>query len=140
MSKRRGVFTLFFLTMFSLHAGVAFSQDDASIQTFWAKFRNAVIKGDKQTVAGLTVFPVEMPYGMGKIKTRAQLISRYRTVFNGEANAAKCFRHAKPEPDPQRSTEFTVACDNGSGQEVVIYRFRWIKTGWRFVSLDNINE
>lgn len=140
MSPRRAGFTLYFLSILALNPIAAFSQDDASLQTFWTNFRNAVVKGNKQAVAGLSQLPIEMPYGVARIKTRAQLIRRYRTVFNGEANAAQCFRNAKPERDPQRNTEFTVGCDNGSGQEVVIYRFRWTKAGWKFVSLDNINE
>lgn len=140
MSQRRAAFIFFFLAILALNSGAAYSQDDASLQTFWTSFRNAVARGNKQAVAGMSQLPIEMPYRVAKIKTRAQLISRYRTVFNSEANAAQCFRNAKPERDPQRSTEFTVGCDNGSGQEVVIYRFRWTKAGWKFVSLDNINE
>ena len=139
MIKRRAGF-LFLPAIFAMLSGAAFSQDDTSMQTFWTRFREAVIKGNKQAVATMSAFPIEMPYGVARIKTRAQLTSRYRTVFNSETNAAKCFRHAKPEKDPQRNTEFTIGCDNGSGQEVVIYRFRWIRNGWKFVSLDNINE
>ena len=88
----------------------------------------------------MTQFPVAMPYGVPGIRTRSQLLTRYKQVFNGEANAAKCFMSARPEKDPQRPKEFTVGCDNGSGQEVIIYRFVLTKMGWRFKSLDNINE
>jgi hypothetical protein len=142
MTGRRTVFVFIILLLgtSTLAPVIAWSQDDASMEAFWAKFKAAVVKGDKPSVAAMSQFPVEMPYGMSKVKTRAQLISRYRTVFNGEANAAKCFRYAKPEKDPQRATEFTIACDNGSGQKVVIYRFRWAKGVWKFISLDNINE
>ena len=88
----------------------------------------------------MTQFPVGMPYGVRSIKTKAELVTRYKQVFNGEANAAKCFAKAKPEKDSQRPKEFTVGCDNGSGQEVIIYRFVLTKLGWKFKSLDNINE
>ena len=107
---------------------------------FWAKFKVAVTNGDKAAVADLTAFPVTMPYGVRSIRTKAELLSRYKQVFNGEANAAKCFATAKPQSDPQRPKEFIVGCDNGSGQEVIIYRFVLTKAGWRFKSLDNINE
>jgi len=142
MLRKRIIPVLIFvlLVMPALHPGLVFSQDDASLETFWNKFKAAVIAGNKQSVASMSQFPIDMPYRVPKVKTRAQLLARYRKVFNGEANAAKCFRSAKPEKDPQRSTEFTIGCDNGSGQEVIIYRFRWSKAGWKFISLDNINE
>jgi len=116
------------------------SQGDTSIDSFWARFKVAVINGDKGSVAQMTQFPVAMSYGVPAIRTRAQLLARYKQVFNGEANAAKCFASAKPQKDPQRPKEFTVGCDNGSGQEVIVYRFVLTKPGWKFKSLDNINE
>ncbi|HKO99788.1 MAG TPA: hypothetical protein VJU86_22620 [Pyrinomonadaceae bacterium] len=115
-------------------------QVDNSIQEFWGKFSAAVIKGDKVTVAGQTRFPVSMPYGMASVRNRTQLTKRYRTVFNGEANAAKCFATAKPEPDPANAKSFTVACANAAGHEVVVYSFTRTATGWRFTGLDNLNE
>ena len=115
-------------------------QPDSSIESFWAKFKAAVIKGDKVSVSSMTQFPVEMPYGQPAVRTKAQLLKRYRQVFNSEANAAKCFADAKPETDPARPKEFTIGCDNGSGEKVVIYGFVLTKSGWKFRSLDNINE
>jgi hypothetical protein len=115
-------------------------QSDGSIQDFWGKFSAAVIKGDKVTVAGHTRFPVSMPYGMAAVKNRTQLNKRYRTVFNAEANAAKCFATAKPETDPANSKSFSVACPNAAGHEVVIYSFTRTTAGWKFVGLDNLNE
>jgi len=121
--------------------GMAFSvQSDTSIQDFWGKFSAAVIKGDKVAVAGHTRFPISMPYGMGAVKNRTQLNKRYRAVFNGEANAAKCFATAKPEKDPANSKSFSVACPNAAGDEVVIYSFTRTATGWKFTGLDNLNE
>jgi len=72
-------------------------QRDPSIQTFWTKFKAAVIKGDKAAVAQMSQFPIELEYGVPSVKTSAQLIKRYREVFNGETNAAKCFAESKPE-------------------------------------------
>jgi len=115
-------------------------QSDKSIDAFWTKFKTAVSKGDKNTVAQMTIFPVTMPYGVPSIKTRAALLSRYKQVFNGEANAAKCFASAKPHSDLPRAREFEIGCANGSGEEVIIYRFVLTKSGWKFKSLDNINE
>ena len=116
-------------------------QRDPSIQTFWMKFKAAVIKGDKTAVAQMSQFPIELEYGVPNVKTSAQLLKRYREVFNGETNAAKCFAEAKPEVDPQNSKRFTVGCKiNNTGDEVIIYGFVRTKAGWKFNSLDNINE
>jgi len=134
-----GILGLTILVILSFTAGAS-AQNDSAIDTFWAKFKAAVIKGDKESVAALTQFPVGMPYGQAAVRTKAQLLKRYRQVFNGEANAAKCFAGAKPETDPARPKEFTIGCDNGSGEKVVIYAFALTKTGWKFKSLDNINE
>jgi hypothetical protein len=88
----------------------------------------------------LTRFPVGMSYGIRSIKTRAELIRRYRQVFNEQTDAAKCFEKAQPEKDAQNPKEFSVACPDAAGNEVVIYHFRQTKMGWRFVALDNLNE
>lgn len=122
-------------------SGTAFApQADNSIQEFWQKFSAAVIKGDKVAVAGHTRFPVAMPYGMATVRNKAQLTKRYQTIFNGEANAVKCFATAKPETDPARAKAFSVACPNAAGDEVVIYSFTRTATGWKFTGLDNLNE
>jgi hypothetical protein len=81
-----------------------------------------------------------MPYGVLAIRNSAQLIRRYPNVFNNETNAAKCFREARPQINPGNSAEFTVACKNAAGDEVVIYSFRRMRTGWKFTGLDNLNE
>jgi hypothetical protein len=112
-------------------------QRDPSIQTFWTKFKAAVIKGDKIAVAQMSQFPIELEYGVPSVKTSAQLIKRYREVFNGETNAAKCFAESKPEVDPRNSKRFTVGCKiENTGDVVIIYGFVRTKTGWKFNSLD----
>lgn len=116
-------------------------QGDPSIKTFWAKFKAAVIKGDKAAVAQMSKFPIEMQYAVPSVRTVAQLNKRYREVFNGETNAAKCFAEAKPEIDPQNPKSFTVWCGiDNTGDLVIAYGFVKTKTGWKFTSLDNINE
>ena len=128
------------LALCSLPSKTAAWQTDPAIEAFWAKFKAAVTAGDKNSVSAMTQFPVEMPYGQAAVRTKAQLLKRYRQVFNSEANAVKCFADAKPETDPARPKEFTIGCDNGSGEKVVIYGFVLTKGGWKFRSLDNINE
>lgn len=115
-------------------------QSDPSIQTFWGKFKTAVNKGDKEAVASMSKFPVEMPYGFPRIKTRAQLIKRYRELFSVQANALKCFGNAMPKVNEEDKNQFTVGCKDKAGNEVVVYGFG--KTGgvWKLIFLDNINE
>jgi hypothetical protein len=74
------------------------------------------------------------------VKNSAQLIKRYRLLFNGEANAAKCFSDAHPVIDSDNRNRFTVGCKNSAGDEVIIYSFVRTKAVWKFKSLDNINE
>ncbi len=112
----------------------------ADMTAFWEKFSMAVIKGNKTAVADMTRFPLELSYGMAKVKTKAELSRRYRQVFNEQTDAAKCFEKAKPEIDAANSKQFSVACPDAAGNEVVVYNFALTKTGWKFVSLDNINE
>ena len=119
---------------------VSSSQDDAAAKAFWGKFRAAVIKGDKQAVAALSQFPIGMSYGVPKIRTKAQFLKRYREVFSAQTNAAQCFDKANPEIDVARPKEFNVACKDAAGNEVVVYAFRLTPNGWRFTSLDNLNE
>ena len=115
-------------------------QAGESREAFWERFRTAVIKKDKAAVANLAQFPISMPYGYRSVRSKPQLIKRYRDVFNHEGDAAICFADAKPQTDPARPKEFTVGCKNAAGDEVVIYLFVLTKNGWRLNGLDNINE
>src|SRR2546421_12702671 len=112
--------TLLLASMLLFGCGLtALAQADSSIDTFWVRFRIAVIDGDKRQVSQMTQFPLGMPYGVPVIRTSSQLLTRYKQDFKGEADATKCFTSAKPQKDPRRPKEFTVGCDNGSGQEVI---------------------
>ena len=114
---------------------------DAGIEQFWEKFRDAVTKGNKTTVAAMSNFPISMPYGMASVRNKSQLIRRYRDVFNHDgSSASECFSTAKPVIDPARPNYFTVGCKNLAGDEVIIYTFKRTPAGWKFLHLDNINE
>jgi len=123
-----------------LTAVAARAQRSESIESFWQKFKTAVIAGDKQAVARLTSFPLGMSYGIPSVRNRAALVRRYRQVFSEQSDAAKCFETAKPESEAGKPRAFTVACPDAAGNEVVIYHFARGRYGWRFVELDNINE
>ena len=115
-------------------------QTDPSIDAFWTKFKTAVIKSDKEAVATMVQFPITMSYGIPSIRTRSQLLKRYRDLFNRQTDAAKCFAAAKPEPDTSNKNKFSVACKDAAGNEVLIYDFIRTKGGWKLKSFDNINE
>ncbi|MGQ0761357.1 MAG: hypothetical protein ACT4OT_05000 [Acidobacteriota bacterium] len=118
----------------------AAQQNDPAVEQFWAKFTAAVQKADKPSVASMSRFPIEMPYGVPKIRTRTQIVRRWRDLFNVQANAAKCFEDAKPVADPAAPNRFTVGCKDEAGNEVVVYGFLRTRNGWKLIFLDNINE
>jgi hypothetical protein len=66
-----------------------------AFQTFFASFRAAVIKGDKNAVAVMTRFPFEYGFDAGDEGTfsRSQFIKRYNDIFGG---ARKIFAKSKP--------------------------------------------
>ncbi len=54
---------------------------DDSMNAFWEKFKAAVVKGDKETAAALSAFPISLGYRMGSIKNKAQFMKNYRYLF-----------------------------------------------------------
>lgn len=127
--------------IFLLNAGSVSAQSD--FDGFWKKFKAAVTKKDKTAVAALSKLPVEMPYGVKSVKTKAEFSRRYNEMFYGEADAAKCFQTSPVQEVSAKVRE--IACGfrrdtNGDGGEPLVYRFELTKSGWRFVSFDNINE
>ena len=110
-----------------------------TFKVFWQKFKTAVIQSDKETVASLSRFPIKMSFGKTSIKNKAQLLRRYREVFNEQTNAAQCFNKKDPEKEAG-SAGFSIACPDEAGNEVVVYSFAPTKTGWKFTGLDNLNE
>ena len=113
---------------------------DSSFETFWQAFKTSVSKHDVETISRLSKFPIGMSYGIPSVRTKAQLTKRYKQVFNEQSDAAACFAKSKPELDAQNPKHYSVACPDAAGNEVVIYHFEKTRTGWKFSSLDNINE
>ena len=119
------------------------SGGDGAVDAFWDKFKAAVTKGDKQAVFALTQLPISMSYGESSIRTRAQFMKKYTYIFAREVNATKCFESAKPQVDNARPKEFAITCPfakNSGGDEPFVYTFKLTRSGWRFVSFENINE
>jgi hypothetical protein len=119
----------------------AFAENDFS--AFWKKFKSAVVAGDKAAVAGMTKFPVSMPYQQKKVKDKADFLRRYNEVFNGEANAAQCFAKAEPKKESARSYKIYCpfkATPNDRENTPISYYFELTSDGWKFAGLDNVNE
>ena len=142
MNLLRASIGVFVLGVFAIAvcASPAAQQSDPSVEQFWDKFKAAVQKADKPSVASMSQFPIGMPYGVPKIRNRTQLARRWRDLFNVQANAAKCFADAKPVVDPATPNRFTVGCKDEAGNEVVVYGFLRGRAGWKLIYLDNINE
>jgi hypothetical protein len=118
----------------------------ASAQTdfsaFWKKFSSAVMTGDKAAVSEMTKFPLSMPYSVKAVKTKSDLLRRYDEIFNGEANAAQCFRNAKPQKEAGRYEIYCPfkATPNDKENAPIRFIFELTKSGWKFAGLDNVNE
>jgi hypothetical protein len=110
-------------------------KSDEAFKAFWQKFKAAVVSGDKETIVGLSNFPVRMPGRVRAIRDAADLRLRYKEVFYKRANAAKCFERDDTEPVGQpegdKPKEYAVFCDAGGG-DVVVYSITLTKTGWKF--------
>ena len=118
----------------------AFAQSDFAV--FWKKFSSSVITGDKAAVAEMTKFPLSMPYLVKAVKTKSDLLRRYDEIFNGEANAARCFRNTEPRKESGR---YEIYCPfkktpNDKENAPIRFVFEQTKSGWKFSGLDNINE
>lgn len=115
---------------------------EADFSGFWKTFRSAVTAGDKAKVAGMTKFPLSMPYGVKAVK-KQDFSRRYNDIFKGEANAAQCF--GSTEPHKESDLRYEIYCPfkktpDDRENAPIRFMFELTKSGWRFVGLDNINE
>ncbi|HEX8368693.1 MAG TPA: hypothetical protein VF604_09140 [Pyrinomonadaceae bacterium] len=123
--------------------GAGSSRQDAAFKAFWTKFKSAVTKKNKNAAANLSRFPVSMPTFQKSVRTKADFLRRYNKIFDGEADAAKCFQNSPPQKASANRYEVNCGFKNdrtGDGGEPIVYSFELTKSGWKFVGLDNINE
>jgi hypothetical protein len=98
-------------------------------QTFYAKFKSAVIRKDKQTVASMTVFPFKYGWDAGDegTYTRSRFVTNFNRIFG---NNKKIFRQANPS--------FTIDgkhLDLLDETDASHYGFVKTATGYKFVSI-----
>ena len=138
----RGTRAQFWLTGVSMALVFQTASAQTDFAVFWKKFSSAVMAGDKAKVSEMTKFPLSMQYGVKAVKAKSDFARRYDEIFNGEANAAQCFRNAKPQKESGR---YEIYCPfkktpNDKENTPIRFIFELTKSGWKFSGLDNINE
>jgi hypothetical protein len=113
-------------------AGGSSAQNHDDFLLFWRKFKTAVIKGDRKSVARLTKFPVSVAEGVPYIQNSAELNRRFGELFNQQTDAARCFASKQPEVDTENSSIYRVVCPN-QADNFVAYEFEQTKRGWQFI-------
>lgn len=90
------------------------AQKDQSFAAFWTQFKAAVAKKDKEAVAAMTNFPVEI----GENVTKAEFLKKYPEFFDQKVQ--KCFAKGKPVKDdeaPAGRGTYSLFC----GEEIFIF-------------------
>lgn len=108
-------------------------QSAPSFKPFWLAFKDALAKNDKEAVANMTRFPLQMPYGVQRINTRATFIKAYGHIFDAETK--NCFAAAEPQIESGKFKGYTVSCG-----EAMLYWFEAVGGSYRFTRVDNVNE
>ncbi len=102
------------------------SNEETTFKAFLQLFQSAVEKKDKQAVAGLTRFPLEMPpENYSDIEKEDDLIAHFDEIFSNKI--AKCLAKetvvfSAPKP------KYDIRCPSR-----LFYHFEKTSTGWKFV-------
>ena len=111
------------LLMLSAAAAHVQSQQATNTQTFaafWAQFKAALVKNDKEAVASMTKFP----FYWGEELTRGEFIKKYTEIFDRKVQ--RCFAKAKPIKDRD---SYSVFCGES------IYVFEKVEGKYRFTAV-----
>ncbi len=114
------VFALSMLSAIAPQARSEDAQEKQSFAAFWTQFRAAVAKNDKEAVASMTKFPVEIGENMSK----AAFLKKYPEFFTRKVQA--CFAKEKPVSDktPKGGVTYSLFC----GEEIFLFE----KVGGKF--------
>lgn len=107
-------------------------QSDDNFQSFWTKFKTAVIGGHSEAVAQLAKFPIGLAFPAPSINNRSELRQRFHEIFVDPINAAECVAHTEPSRDTEDPELYTVACRYDKGSDAAAYQFEHTKAGWKF--------
>jgi hypothetical protein len=95
--------------------------DDAAFAEFWARFKSAVAKDDREAVADMTRLPFMLE---NRDLGRAEYVKKYPVLFDRKTK--RCFAAAKPSKDGEI---FQVFC----GQQ--IFQFEKVEGKYRFTEI-----
>ena len=110
------------LSMLSASAPHAHSEEGKqTFAAFWTQFKAAVAKNDKEAVASMTKFPVEIGENMSK----ATFLKKYPEFFTRKVQ--RCFAKEKPVGDktPKGDVTYSLFC----GEEI----FEFANVGGKYL-------
>ena len=108
-----------FLVCFAFAAAA----EAGSFAAFWVEFKTAVVKDDKEAIAGMTKLP--FPYGSKQL-AKVDFIKKCAELFNQKTR--RCFSKAKPVKDDGRDS-YSVFC----GEEIFV--FEKVNGEYRFTDI-----
>jgi hypothetical protein len=100
------------------------AQTKQSFASFLTRFRAAVAKDDKEAVAGMTKFPIDINANV----TREAFLKKYHEYFT--QSVRKCFAKEKPVADEQsHRASYNLFCGND------IFTFERVDGEYRLTSI-----
>jgi len=112
--------TLIFLLAVAPAGSAEIKPEARSFAEFWTQFKAAVVKGDKEAIAGMTRLPF-----YGKM-AKADFMKECDELFPAEVR--RCFRNAKPVKADNRDS-YSVFCGE------TIFSFEKGKDGYQFTDV-----
>ena len=100
------------------HAQKNPNRQPQAFKAFWLKFKTAVARNDKETVAAMTKLPFLFD---SQELDRAGFLKRYREIIN--RNDRRCFARARPLKD---ADSYSVFCGH------IIFVFSSFDGEWKF--------
>jgi hypothetical protein len=91
----QSILTLLILTPVAAHGLSQPAKGTQMFDSFWAQFKAAVAKGDKEAVASMTRFP----FYLEKELTRDEFVRKHNVIFDRATK--RCFARGKPSSDYQ---------------------------------------
>lgn len=114
---------LLVLTPVQSSIGIQTKQSQA-INAFWANFKAAVARNDREAVASMTQLPFIFD---NKELSKAQFIKSYNLIFDRKTQ--RCFARAKPVKEEGAIPGFSIFC----GQE--IFGFELVDGKYKFTGI-----
>ena len=115
---------LLMLTPVASSIGMQKKRQSQAVNSFWAKFKAAVAKNDREAVASMTKLPF---YFHDKELSKAEFIKRYNLIFDRKTQ--RCFAREKPVLENGEIPAFSIFCGE------TIYAFELVDGKYRFTGI-----